>query len=137
MLFFGCIAKPLRRLSETVHKLLWAAASTSLGTCQHCQTRMKTGDIQAVRLSEFKNCSVYVSQVANVVKNLDVFIDNSVSPSIHCKEASSKARRMLFMIWPSFAELSVSAFAALYSTLVRSHFEYAIQACSSGWRRGS
>ncbi len=29
-----------------------------------------------------------------------------------------------------FAELPVSAFAALYNTLVRLHLEYAIQACS-------
>ncbi len=34
------------------------------------------------------------------------------------------------MIRWSFAELSVSAFAALYNTLVRPHFEYAVQACS-------
>ncbi len=34
------------------------------------------------------------------------------------------------MIKWSFAELSVSAFAALYNTLVRPHLEYAIQSCS-------
>ncbi len=50
-------------------------------------------------------------QVANVVKDLGILIDISVSPSIHCKKDASKARRMLFMIRRSFAELSVSAFA--------------------------
>ncbi len=71
-------------------------------------------------------------QVANVVKDLGVLIDLSFSPSVHCKEAASKARRMLFMIRRSFAELSVSAYAPLYNTLVRLHLEYAMQACSSG-----
>ncbi len=37
-------------------------------------------------------------QVANVVKDLGVLMDNSFPASIHCKEAASKARRMLFMI---------------------------------------
>ncbi len=65
-------------------------------------------------------------QVANVVKDLGVLMDNSFSPSIYCKQAASKAKRMLFMIRRSFAELSVSAFTAPYSTLVRPHLEYAM-----------
>ncbi len=52
-------------------------------------------------------------QVANDVKDMGVLMDNSFSPSIHCKEAASKARRMLFMIRRAFAEPSVSAFAPL------------------------
>ncbi len=69
-------------------------------------------------------------QVANVVKNLCVLMGNSFSPSIHCKETASRARRMLFLIRRSFAELSVSAFVALYNTFVRPHLEYAMQACT-------
>ncbi len=34
------------------------------------------------------------------------------------------------MIRRSFADLSVSAFAALYNKLVQCHLEYAMQACS-------
>ncbi len=49
-------------------------------------------------------------QVATVVKDLGVLMDNSFSPSNHCTEAASKARRMLFMIRRSFAVLSVSGF---------------------------
>ncbi len=72
----------------------------------------------------------YPIQVASVVKDLGVLIDHSYSPSIHCKEAASKARRMLFIIkWP-FAELSVSRFAPLYNAQARHHLEYAMQACS-------
>ncbi len=69
-------------------------------------------------------------QAVNNVKDLGVLMDNSFSPCIHCEEAASKARQMLFMMRRSFAELSVSAFAALYNTLVRAHIEYAMQACS-------
>ncbi len=65
--------------------------------------------------------------VANVVKDLGVLLDNSFSPSIHCKEAASKARRLL-LIRRSFVELAVSA--ALYNTFVRPHLVYAMQACS-------
>ncbi len=52
------------------------------------------------------------------------------STSIHYKEVASKARRMLFMIRRSFAELPVSVFSPLYNTLVRPYLEYAMQACS-------
>ncbi len=69
-------------------------------------------------------------QVAHVVKIVGILLASSFSPSIHCREAASKARRMLFLIRWSFAQLSVSAFAALYNTLVRPHLEYAMQACS-------
>ncbi len=41
-------------------------------------------------------------QVVNVVKDLGVLMDNSFSPSIHCKGTVSKARWMLFMIKRSF-----------------------------------
>ncbi len=57
-------------------------------------------------------------------------MDSSFTPSIHCKGAVSKARRMPFIIRWAFAEKSVSAFAALYNTLVRPDLEYAMQACS-------
>ncbi len=69
-------------------------------------------------------------QVANVVKDLGVLMNNSFSPSIHCKEAASKAKRMLFLIRRSFTQLSMSAFAVIYNLLVRPHLEYAMQACS-------
>ncbi len=59
---------------------------------------------------------------------MGVLMDNSFSPSIHCKEAATKAKRMRFMIRRSFTELS--AFAVIYNLLVRPHLEYAMQACS-------
>ncbi len=64
-------------------------------------------------------------QLANVVEDLGVPMDNSFSPSIHCKEAAFKARRMLFVIRRSFAELWVSTFAPIYNTLAWPHLEYA------------
>ncbi len=50
--------------------------------------------------------------------------------SVHCREAVSKPRHVLFMIMRSFAELSESAFAPLYYALVRHHLEYAMHTCS-------
>ncbi len=55
---------------------------------------------------------------------------NSYSLYIPCEEVASKARRMLFMIRRSFAEISVSAFAPLSNALVRPHLKYAMQSCS-------
>ncbi len=55
-------------------------------------------------------------------------MSHSFSSSITCREAASKARRMLVMIRWSFAELSVSTFASLYNTPVRHHLESALQA---------
>ncbi len=51
-----------------------------------------------------------------VLEDLGVLMGNSFSSAIHCKKVASKARQMLFMIKRSFAELSVSAFAAPYNT---------------------
>ncbi len=69
-------------------------------------------------------------QVADVVKDLSVLMDSSFSPSVHCIEAASKARRKLFMIRRSFAELFMSAFTPLYNTLVHPHLENTLQICS-------
>ncbi len=57
-------------------------------------------------------------------------MDKYSSPSTHSKEAAAKAGRMLFVIRRSFAELSVTVFAALYNTLVRPNIEHSMQACS-------
>ncbi len=65
-------------------------------------------------------------QVANVIKNLDSYI----STSVHCREAASKARRLLFMIRRSFTKLSVLAFVPLSNALILFNIEYAMQACS-------
>ncbi len=54
----------------------------------------------------------------NVVKDPGVLMENSFSPSIECIEPASKARQVMFMVRWSFAELTVSAFAPLYNTLV-------------------
>ncbi len=69
-------------------------------------------------------------QAANVVNGMGVHMDNFFSPSIHCREATSKSRRMLFMLRRSLAALFVFTFANLYCTSFRPHLEYATQACS-------
>ncbi len=69
-------------------------------------------------------------QAANVVNGMGVHTDNSFPPSIHCREATSKSRRMLFMLRRSLAALSVFTFASHYYTLLRPNIEYATRACS-------
>ncbi len=45
-------------------------------------------------------------QVANVVKDLGDLMDSSFSLSIHCREAASNVRHLLFMIRWSLHELT-------------------------------
>ncbi len=51
--------------------------------------------------------------VPNVVLHLGVLVDSCLSSSTQCREAASKARRMLFMIRRWFVERPVSAFILL------------------------
>ncbi len=87
------------------------------------------GRASPLQLSRSTGSSGDSIQVATVVKDLGVFMDNFFSLSIHCEKVASKPRRMLFLIRRSFAELSVSAFAAFYNTLVQSHLRNALQDC--------
>ncbi len=47
---------------------------------------------------------------------------------MQCKEAANTARRLLFMVRRSFAELSQSAFIPIYCAIVRPHLEYLMEA---------
>ncbi len=88
------------------------------------------GRAPPLQFSFAPGCTGDPIQVTNVGKDLGVQMDRSFALSIHCREAASKAKRVLFMLRRSFAELSESAFSSLYNTLVRSHFEHTIQTCS-------
>ncbi len=68
-------------------------------------------------------------------KDLGLTIDNTFKPSIHCTQAFKKARSGLFLIRISFVTLTPDIFIPLYSTLVRPHLEYAIQASSPYLRK--
>ncbi len=59
-------------------------------------------------------------------KGLGLTIDNAFKPSIHFE----KTRSVLFLIRRSFVTLTPDIFIPMYSTLVRHHLEYAIQASS-------
>ncbi len=54
------------------------------------------------------------------VRDLGVPLDTTFATSAHCIEAANTARRLLFLVRRSFCELSKTAFAPLYSALVRS-----------------
>ncbi len=74
-------------------------------------------------------------KILDSTKDLGLMIDNTFKPSIHCGQAFNKARSALFLIWRSFVTLTPDIFIPLYSTLVRPHLEYAIQASSPYLRK--
>ncbi len=61
--------------------------------------------------------------MAKNFKNYEVPTDKTFSVSIHRRQVTSKARRLLTIIKKAFVELSMSAFIPLYNTLVRSHLK--------------
>ncbi len=63
-------------------------------------------------------------------KDLGITIDSSFKPSIHCAQAFKRAHAALFLIRGSLVTLTPEIFIPLFSILVRSHLEYAIQASS-------
>ncbi len=62
-------------------------------------------------------------QFANITKNLRVLTNSLFTPSIHYKKTTSEARRLLFMVGRTFAQLSMSVFTVHSSALVQSHVE--------------
>ncbi len=99
----------------------------------HTQMRQSIdiGRARSLKLSLTTEISGDFIQVVNVTKDLGVFMDYSFSPSIHCRQAASKAIRMLFVKSRPSDELPVSAFTPLhYNKMDRPHLEYAMQACS-------
>ncbi len=82
----------------------------------------------------------WLSQVISIklldsTKDLGLTIDNTFKPSIHFAHAFEKARPALFLIRRSFVTLTPDIFIPLYSTLVRPHLEYAIQASSPYFKK--
>ncbi len=57
-------------------------------------------------------------------------IDSSFKPSVQCAQVFKRTRVALLLIRRSFVTLTPEIFIPLYSTLIRPHLEYAIQASS-------
>ncbi len=63
-------------------------------------------------------------------ENLGITTDSSFNPSMYCAQVFKRPHAALFLIRRSFATLTQTIFIPLYSTQVRPHLEYAIQASS-------
>ncbi|XP_069105716.1 uncharacterized protein [Argopecten irradians] len=58
-------------------------------------------------------------------KDLGVYMDHSLQFSVHAKQASTKAYRMIGLVFRTFCYMSPEIFLTLYKTLIRPHLEYA------------
>ncbi len=70
-------------------------------------------------------------QQLHSVKDLGILLESWLTPSAHCIAAVKKARAALFLVKRSFVNLTPAVFIPFFSTLVRPHSKYAIQAISS------
>ena len=61
-------------------------------------------------------------------KDLGVYISNTLKPSLHCQKAANKGMSALRLIKMAFDRIDVTNFKILYTTYVRPHLEYCIQA---------
>ncbi|XP_069122448.1 uncharacterized protein [Argopecten irradians] len=58
-------------------------------------------------------------------KDLGVYMDHSLQFSVHANQASTKANRMIRLVFRTFSYMSPEMFLTLYKTLIRPHLEYA------------
>jgi hypothetical protein len=62
-------------------------------------------------------------------KDLGIWTNSTLSPSVMCAESAKKAQRMLNFLKRTFPVITPTMFQPLYSTYVRPHLEY----CSIAW----
>ena len=60
--------------------------------------------------------------------DLGVLLEKNLKPTLHCQHAASKASAALRRVRAAFLNLDVSSFKPLYTTYVRPHLEYCMQA---------
>ena len=61
-------------------------------------------------------------------KDLEVSITSSLKPTVHCQKAASRAMSALRLLRSSFNSLTQGNFRILFTTYVRPHLEYCLQA---------
>ena len=67
-------------------------------------------------------------QETQLEKDLGVFISNNLKPAQHCLKAASKGMRALRLMKTAFDKIDDTNFKVLFTTYVRPHLEYCIQA---------
>ena len=61
-------------------------------------------------------------------KDLGVLVENTLKPTLHCHQSANKAAAALRRIRKAFVDFDSSSFRMLYTTYVRPHLEYCMQA---------
>ena len=70
----------------------------------------------------------HILEETSVEKDLGVHIANSLKPTYHCEKAANKAMSALKLVRIAFDRLTKNNFKMLYTTYVRPHLDYCIQA---------
>ena len=70
----------------------------------------------------------YEVEETSVEKDVGVYISNTLKPTYHCQKAAKKGMSALRLLKTSFDKLDTSNFKILYTTYVRPHLEYCLQA---------
>jgi len=61
-------------------------------------------------------------------KDLGVWINNTMKPSLQCSKSAAKAMSALACIRKSFSYFDIQSFMIIYRTYIRPHLEYCVQA---------
>ena len=64
----------------------------------------------------------------NMEKDLGVYVTSSLKPTVHCQKVAKKAMSSLKLLRSAFDNLNLKNFKMLFTTYVRPHLEYNIQA---------
>ena len=68
-------------------------------------------------------------------KDLGVTLTNSLKPTVHCEKAARKAMSALRLLRTSFSRFTQDNFKILFTTYVRPHLEYCLQAVGPFMRK--
>ncbi len=85
-------------------------------------------DTPGLRIALPEEATGKLRQKCEQINDLGTTVNTAFTPSTNVLAAANKARGMLYFIKRSFTCLTKEIFVPLYSSLVRPHLEYAIQA---------
>ena len=78
--------------------------------------------------SDVKSCLAKISH--DQVKDLGMWLTNTLSTSLQCQKAANKAMQVMVMIRRSFKYLTKESVLLLYKSLIQPHLEYCIPSWS-------
>ena len=82
-------------------------------------------DLQAMKESDGEP---RVLKTTSLERDLGVLVSNNLKATSHCQAAAKKGSRALRLLKMTFSNLTLGNFKVLYSTYVRPHLDYCLQA---------